>query len=988
MLKFHSDPGAKMIKKLLIKVEKLINNLPKELKLSETILSSIKEDINSLASRFDGSKGYINYYSPKVVQQINEKQKLLEKYQNYLTALLAVLICSKQSRDIRDNKKLEPVSEITDLKNLLKHKDVEKIINDITQFDEDQRELKRIERLIQKDEEKEDNKKMHLGKRSKLELRRAELSKRVQLFNNKLKNIPQAEEIKAVLDYCQKYIEKHINLSKQLPKGMLDVKRALSLFDEINSTKTQIRKLSKDKLDSSGQIKLEGLKKELTKAELALQFSYSEEEDKTIKDMLNDLKRLMKMSIRDYQKLATSGGEINVFLHKTTGFYWESLFLYRNVLCEINEYLKKNKKKLSEQGMLVAECISKAFSQMPELDTIEKALEKVKRIDDDLKRQEEYNEKINGTWIRFYKKGPVKFVQQVLEQNLNEKIFYIPYNPHNYVLDHPAQSDFADTLGNCYGETQMFLKQINSKSPAINNICPERVLINYQLDQSRTIAKNTKKEKIGIFEADEKTKAQVTWDGIKDILTSKVTSTAFGDVCMIILTGAQVSGREKLVGHGIGLIKMKNPAPYKYVVYDYAFGGAMGFSSDTQLELFFKQILEGEGSYVPFKKCLVEKVGEVSKECQQLINGSPGIASLTQKSLDKTCNRDFWDKARISFLIKYYPIGTDENRILDLIEKLPQSKDRIELYEQLVKEPKIGIGNLVKCIICSGKISYLANLLTSDLLAVDITNKIKFKLNEQAKKEIVALINNDQIEPNITCKLFSNNQTIVLATYKKDKNSLQYADIDPVVTLLQGKNTITPSDACRAFPKAEKIIIAAYKSDPSSLQFANLGLVQQLLRKGSINLEHASKAFTENSQFKEANEAYQLLKSLKLLPKNEKETEKAKRIELLKSIDQKLEITNLRQELYPLISNMCIRLLDDIRILSPEDTIIKNSRLSKLISSNQCDINTLKTLENKKMELTKTCSLAKSNFTLFGATDNKVDGGNANTCNHITPENK
>ncbi|MDW8935404.1 Dot/Icm T4SS effector PieC/LirE [Legionella pneumophila] len=988
MLKFHSDPGAKMIKKLLIKVEKLINNLPKELKLSETILSSIKEDINSLASRFDGSKGYINYYSPKVVQQINEKQKLLEKYQNYLTALLAVLICSKQSRDIRDNKKLEPVSEITDLKNLLKHKDVEKIINDITQFDEDQRELKRIERLIQKDEEKEDNKKMHLGKRSKLELRRAELSKRVQLFNNKLKNIPQAEEIKAVLDYCQKYIEKHINLSKQLPKGMLDVKRALSLFDEINSTKTQIRKLSKDKLDSSGQIKLEGLKKELTKAELALQFSYSEEEDKTIKDMLNDLKRLMKMSIRDYQKLATSGGEINVFLHKTTGFYWESLFLYSNVLCEINEYLKKNKKKLSEQGMLVDECISKAFSQMPELDTIEKALEKVKRIDDDLKRQEEYNEKINGTWIRFYKKGPVKFVQQVLEQNLNEKIFYIPYNPHNYVLDHPAQSDFADTLGNCYGETQMFLKQINSKSPAINNICPERVLINYQLDQSRTIAKNTKKEKIGIFEADEKTKAQVTWDGIKDILTSKVTSTAFGDVCMITLTGAQVSGREKLVGHGIGLIKMKNPAPYKYVVYDYAFGGAMGFSSDTQLELFFKQILEGEGSYVPFKKCLVEKVGEVSKECQQLINGSPGIASLTQKSLDKTCNRDFWDKARISFLIKYYPIGTDENRILDLIEKLPQSKDRIELYEQLVKEPKIGIGNLVKCIICSGKISYLANLLTSDLLAVDITNKIKFKLNEQAKKEIVALINNDQIEPNITCKLFSNNQTIVLATYKKDKNSLQYADIDPVVTLLQGKNTITPSDACRAFPKAEKIIIAAYKSDPSSLQFANLGLVQQLLRKGSINLEHASKAFTENSQFKEANEAYQLLKSLKLLPKNEKETEKAKRIELLKSIDQKLEITNLRQELYPLISNMCIRLLDDIRILSPEDTIIKNSRLSKLISSNQCDINTLKTLENKKMELTKTCSLAKSNFTLFGATDNKVDGGNANTCNHITPENK
>ncbi|GAN17903.1 hypothetical protein lpbnt_02018 [Legionella pneumophila] len=59
-----------MIKKLLIKVEKLINNLPKELKLSETILSSIKEDINSLATRFDGSKGYINYYSPSYSQML------------------------------------------------------------------------------------------------------------------------------------------------------------------------------------------------------------------------------------------------------------------------------------------------------------------------------------------------------------------------------------------------------------------------------------------------------------------------------------------------------------------------------------------------------------------------------------------------------------------------------------------------------------------------------------------------------------------------------------------------------------------------------------------------------------------------------------------------------------------------------------------------------------------------------------------------------
>ncbi|HIC7379883.1 TPA: type IV secretion protein Dot, partial [Legionella pneumophila] len=356
-----------------------------------------------------------------------------------------------------------------------------------------------------------------------------------------------------------------------------------------------------------------------------------------------------------------------------------------------------------------------------------------------------------------------------------------------------------------------------------------------------------------------------------------------------------------------------------------------------------------------------------------------------QKSLDKTCKRDFWDKDRISFLIKYHPIGTDESTILNFIEKLPLSKDRIELYEQLVKDPKIGIGNLVKCIIRSGKINYLVNLLISNLLTIDITNKIKFKFNEQVKKEIVALINTDKVEPNITCKLFSNNQAIVLAAYKKDKNSLQYADIDPVVTLLQGKNTIVPSDACRAFPKAEKIVIAAYKSDPSSLQFANLGLVQQLLRKGFITPEHASKAFTENSQFHEAHEAYQLFKSLKPILKHENETEKAKRAELLKWIDQKLEITNLRQELYPLISNMCIRLLDDIRILSPEDKIIKSSRLSKLISSNQCDIDILKTLENKKMELNKTSSLAKSNFAFFGAIDNIVNGGNTN---HINPENK
>ena len=71
--------------------------------------------------------------------------------------------------------------------------------------------------------------------------------------------------------------------------------------------------------------------------------------------------------------------------------------------------------------------------------------------------------------------------------------FYIPYNAHCDVMDHPSGGDLLGTYGNCFGETQMFLQRINGTIPTFNTICPERNLINSQLNQLiKTVGANDK----------------------------------------------------------------------------------------------------------------------------------------------------------------------------------------------------------------------------------------------------------------------------------------------------------------------------------------------------------------------------------------------------------------------------------------------------------------------------------------------------------------
>lgn len=950
-----------MLKKFLDEIKKTIRVLPKDLKLSATLLSLVQEDIDNLVTNFDGPDGFVDFYSPKAEQQINDKQKLFEKYREHLTTLLAVVICYHQNED---KKGIAPISDVSDLNLVLEREDVQEVIKNIAQIEKDRTNLQNIELQLKKDDElEEEDEKMNFRKRSDLENKKKKLMEKVQEFDNKLKNIPGTKEIKIDLNSCKRESNRISGIKEQLPKGMLDIKRALSLLDGIMTVKSQLRhqkaKLRKTDLESTEKInteqKIEKLELELKQKEASVKFSLSDEDDRKIKEMLHDLRSLMTMSIKDYQKLAVSGGPINAYLHKTTGFYWENLLLYREILSEINEYLKSNKN-LSEEGKLVAECISNAFEQMPKIKTINSALQKVKKIDGKLQEQEkEYDTKVDDTSIRFYKKPPVKFVERLLNSGADQKSFYIPYNPYNYVLDHPARSDFADTCGNCYGETQMFLKQINGTSPSINNICPERILINYQLDQTRTIAKG--KEEIGTYQATGEGE-KVTWSGIKNILTSEVKSGELGDVCMITLSGAKIPGREKLVGHGIGLIKMKNPDPYKYVVYDYAFGGAMGFSSDDQLELFFKKIFEEAGAYYPFKKCVVEKVGEVSKQCEQFIQN---IGSLEKNSLDKTCERSFWDKSRVNFLIKYQP--TKINKILEAIDKLPLLEERVELSKQLAINPKVSIYELVQCILNTNRIDLLAIVLTSE---ATFTNKTKLSIkNDEVRNKIVNLINDDKIDPIIASKVFANQQAIILAAYKKNPDSLAHADIDQVLALLKKPLTLSPLDVCKAFPGVEQVVLAASISDPSSLQFAKLSVVQSLLRKGSITPEQAYNAFSDNAEFKSAHEAYTQFKSLMPLTGKANESDKEERINLLKLMDQNLVNTNLRKELSPLIKNICVLLLNDIKTLSPHDEMSKNRRLSRLVNSGNVDMELLIRLENKKMELNKTDYQSKLSYTFF-----------------------
>ena len=307
-----------MIKKILTDLKTFILSLNKgpgdKLGGAAAVLESIETDLTQLLKNdptfFDGPEGYIDYYSPHAEAQINNKQLLLEKYIDQLMLLQAtrIGIHRKQAhldsllKNKDENKsKIEDIKkDLTGLKNenniekLMDRKDIQREFKWIKKIARDRHELKAMDE--QSHAEKSRHEPSHIIRKSKLE-------KRIRDFDNDKYQITSLDFIKKQINGLQLKLDKHVRLKEKIPKGMIDVKRALSLQKELLSIQSIIeqktealRKLSEQpeqpEQTASTPTAVNKLEKEIEqlrnkeKQLSTIKFSTSDEVDIKIKDML------------------------------------------------------------------------------------------------------------------------------------------------------------------------------------------------------------------------------------------------------------------------------------------------------------------------------------------------------------------------------------------------------------------------------------------------------------------------------------------------------------------------------------------------------------------------------------------------------------------------------------------------------------------------------------------------------------------------------
>lgn len=686
-----------MIKDLLISIKNTLSNIAQDLpqpsdfhakKLIEQLIENDLAQLNlNQADFLDGPDGYVNYYSPFAKQHLKNKKAIIEKYLTNLHTLQAALFCiyKNNAKHLLTIDNIEQLANDTEVKTALAKN---KAMNTapIT--------LRSVNDALKRDLTAQPENKLNSPKKSELEQRKKSLSGIIEQYEKETQDIPGFSKLNLKLIYLEKQLNKHNRIIAQIPNGMMDLKRALSFNESHLSLNAKIQEIEAELERDNDASQIEKLKKRLSKlkinkaALLSYQFSHSSARDAQIKEQLKDLKQLMRTSINSYQELAIAGGDINAYLQQTTGFYWENLLLFRRTVEAIHQQLPQNRD-VTKLGKNLVQCIDNSLKHIPCEQTIQTALAEVKTVDANLsKRAQAHTTMVDDhSFVRFYKGMATIIIDKLMATEAENPMFFLPYSANNYVLDHPAHTDISGALGNCFGETQAFLKQINGPKPTINNICPPPDLINYQLDQSRRASKKDVCD-LGQYKA-QTADDFVKWSTIKELLTQEVSSEHHGDVCWLKFKGARVPDNDKDVAHTIGFIKIKKPDPYQYVIYDYNLG-TMGFSNESQLQTFFEYIFEGPLSYYPYSSFQMEKIDDLRDECRLFLQG---IKALQPANPEASCIRSYWNKERLLHFIKYQDgkRQTDIDLIIEQAQRLaPEAKE--EVYLALLHRDNIAEG--------------------------------------------------------------------------------------------------------------------------------------------------------------------------------------------------------------------------------------------------------------------------------------------------------
>jgi hypothetical protein len=152
------------------------------------------------------------------------------------------------------------------------------------------------------------------------------------------------------------------------------------------------------------------------------------------------------------------------------------------------------------------------------------------------------------------------------------------------------------------------------------------------------------------------------------------------------------------------------------------------------------------------------------------------------------------------------------NLVLEKVTLLKSLDAKKEVYKALFTNKTISIGSLLNSQIVSNKkinVELLEHLLNHDacmqIMRDGITNKLPQKITDQ----VVLWIQQKKVNANIACHLFHTNQDIILAAYKMNPESLQYAN-NRLIERLQSEGKVTSFDALRSIqnPNAAQPVIA------------------------------------------------------------------------------------------------------------------------------------------------------------------------------------
>lgn len=882
---------------------------PKIQSFIETLINEDLQKLDDPTQRVLESKhGYIDYYSPEAESQLKFEQTTLKKYVENLEILQATFLCIHQKRkaletlrsqreksddDQQTIKTLEEgitqlLSGNINLMNPQLKDELQHIINEINRVDMAQKTLKLNEKKINEIEAVNSSK-----DRAKKRLLNENISLQQQIdaFNSKTPNDPEYKKLDVRRKAVQRNLDYNTKLITKISEGMLDVKRALYILVTKTKLPEVIRKKEEEKNNLTNANDIARLDNEITSLQKkydSIQLTTSPKENKRLFEKFDELKELMSMSIKDYQELVMKGSEYNAHLHLTTAFYWQNLYLYRINVSAIHHYLTSLKKgnALAKEGLFILKCIDSALKEIPSMKIIANNLKNVRSVAEHhlVTREKTYNnnkpkeERPDDNVTRFYNHSVCEIMEKLFQEKKEEEkngFFFFPYNPHQYVLDHPAETDLADTLGNCHGEAMVFLIKINAPKPTINNICPERELINYQLDQFRPFSASFPPETLATVTSP-KNGTKLTWDDIKAPILESPTSTQYGDLCIIRFSGS-IKGYDAPVGHRVALIKIKDPNPYKYVVYDYNFG-PFGFQNEEQLEIYFKTLFKYYCRYTGFE---LSKQGELSESGYDFINSIEPVAQpdLTKPHDPQTYQRIYWNTHRLISLAKYAsnePSNDPDMNLNLLFERLndPEIKlatrDKISIFNALLENKLFKFNQLLALSISHQNPDLLQFLLAQPTCTPALLKTKDFLFSElllpairQGNEKLVKIIlKNDKIEnwdfilENINpliknknidiinaCRLFKSNpillQTIIKSVYSSIKNEsrrleiLKEAGEQTVIGLLNAKD-ISPSDACKAFTHHAGVIKAAYHIDPESIQLADPRIIIKLINEDFI----------------------------------------------------------------------------------------------------------------------------------------------------------